>query len=239
MAQEPRRSSRICHEPESYEFLMTWDHDVLLIDNDEPTTYAKAMTGSDSEKWLEAMRYEMESMYANESAGKVCKLHQFIYGLKQVSRRWNLRIDYATKELGFIKNENEPCVYKKHETSDVHGIFLMLPSTLLEKEPLIPRTSHAGPIFDRAALCVRSYRTPPCSRVASAVLGHHLTMPPALIKMLTRKHLEDTVKVECLVLATMDPELQKQHENIVAYDMIIHLRQLYQEQARHERFEIS
>ncbi|PKI60372.1 hypothetical protein CRG98_019235 [Punica granatum] len=37
----------------------------------------------------------------------------------------------------------------------------------------------------------------------------------------------------------MDSELQKQHENMKAYDMIVHLRQLYQEQARHERFEIS
>ncbi|PKI51371.1 hypothetical protein CRG98_028232 [Punica granatum] len=37
----------------------------------------------------------------------------------------------------------------------------------------------------------------------------------------------------------MDLELQKQHENMRAHDMIVHLRQLYQEQARHERFEIS
>ncbi|PKI73799.1 hypothetical protein CRG98_005783 [Punica granatum] len=37
----------------------------------------------------------------------------------------------------------------------------------------------------------------------------------------------------------MDSELQKQHENMKAYDMIVHLRQLYQEQARHEGFEIS
>ncbi|PKI51197.1 hypothetical protein CRG98_028404 [Punica granatum] len=37
----------------------------------------------------------------------------------------------------------------------------------------------------------------------------------------------------------MDPELQKQHEHMEAYDMIVHLRQLYQEQARHERFDVS
>ncbi|PKI74525.1 hypothetical protein CRG98_005067 [Punica granatum] len=37
----------------------------------------------------------------------------------------------------------------------------------------------------------------------------------------------------------MDPELQKQHENMGAYDMILHLRQLYQEQAWHERFDVS
>ena len=37
----------------------------------------------------------------------------------------------------------------------------------------------------------------------------------------------------------MNSELQKQHENMEAYDMIIHLRKLFQEKARHERYEVS
>ncbi|KAG8499027.1 hypothetical protein CXB51_005408 [Gossypium anomalum] len=37
----------------------------------------------------------------------------------------------------------------------------------------------------------------------------------------------------------MNPELQKQHEDMVAYDMIEHLKELYQGQARQERFDIS
>jgi hypothetical protein len=41
------------------------------------------------------------------------------------------------------------------------------------------------------------------------------------------------------MLATMNSELQKQHENMAAFDMIEHLKMLYQEQARHERFEVS
>ncbi|PKI69439.1 hypothetical protein CRG98_010142 [Punica granatum] len=63
---EPRRSSRIHHEPDRYGFLVTQDNNVLLIDNDEPTTYAEAVIGPDSEKWLEAMRSKMESMYTNQ-----------------------------------------------------------------------------------------------------------------------------------------------------------------------------
>ena len=34
----------------------------------------------------------------------------------------------------------------------------------------------------------------------------------------------------------MELELQKQMEDIEAYDMIIHLKEMFQEQARHERF---
>ena len=47
-----------------------------------------------------------------------------------------------------------------------------------------------------------------------------------------RKHLDDMVDVGCLMLATMNPELQKQHEDMVAYEMIEHLKELYQGQAR-------
>ena len=59
-----RRSSRAHHEPERYYgFLLTQDDDVMLIDNDEPLTYQDAMNSPDSERWLEAMKSELESMY--------------------------------------------------------------------------------------------------------------------------------------------------------------------------------
>ena len=44
---------------------MTQHGDVLLMDQDEPKTYQEAIKGLDSKKWLEAMRFEMESMYTN------------------------------------------------------------------------------------------------------------------------------------------------------------------------------
>ncbi|KAG8481016.1 hypothetical protein CXB51_025737 [Gossypium anomalum] len=49
-----------------------------------------------------------------------------------------------------------------------------------------------------------------------------------------KKHLDEMVDVGCLIPATMNPELQKQHEDMVAYDMIEHLKELYQGQARQE-----
>ena len=64
--QEPRRSGRIRHEIERYGFLITDDHDVLLMDQDEPTTYRDAINSSDSIKWLDAMKSEMKSMYDNQ-----------------------------------------------------------------------------------------------------------------------------------------------------------------------------
>src|SRR5665811_779560 len=55
---------------------------------------------------------------------KVYKLQRSIYGLKQVSRSWNIRFDEVISEHNFIKNEEEPCVYKKVSGSRV--VFLIL-----------------------------------------------------------------------------------------------------------------
>ncbi|XP_074559939.1 uncharacterized protein LOC141815992, partial [Curcuma longa] len=76
------------------------------------------------------------------------------------------------------------------------------------------------------------------------VLEQSIPEPPAPTatradKDAYKKHQDDALDVSCLMLATMNSELQKQHENMDAYGMVEHLKQLYQGQARHERFEVS
>ncbi|KAK9008932.1 hypothetical protein V6N11_080408 [Hibiscus sabdariffa] len=233
-----RRYLRERHEPERYEFLVTTHGDVILVDQDEPKTYQEAVASSDSEKWLEAMRSEMDSMSENqvwtlveppegikpiggkwvfkkktdmdgnvqtykgrlvakgfrqihgvdydetfspvamfksiqillavaafhdyeiwqmdvktaflngkleedvymtqlegfvtpENARKVCKLQRSIYGLEQASRSWNLRFNEAIQEFGFIRNEDEPCVYKKFSGSIVSFLILYVDDILI------------------------------------------------------------------------------------------------------------
>ncbi|MCQ7222035.1 DDE-type integrase/transposase/recombinase [Salmonella enterica] len=232
-----RRSDRIRRQPERYSFLLSDHGDVTLIE-DEPTSYQEAVMSPDSEKWLEAMRSEMDSMYTNQvwtlvdppegvkpigckwvfkrktdmeghthtykgrlvakgfkqihgidydetfspvamfksirimlaiaayhdyeiwqmdvktaflngnlledvymtqpegfvdpqHTGRVCKLQRSIYGLKQASRSWNLRFDDAIKQFGFIKNEDEPCVYKRVSGSTVVFLILYVDDILL------------------------------------------------------------------------------------------------------------
>ncbi|KAK8562299.1 hypothetical protein V6N12_010383 [Hibiscus sabdariffa] len=60
-----------------------------------------------------------------------------------------------------------------------------------------------------------------------------------LTKTKFKKHMDDMVDFGCLMLATMTLELQKQHENMVAYEMIQNLKEIYEEQARQERYETS
>ena len=65
IAQGLRRSGRICHELERYGFLITDNPSIVLMDQDEPTSYREAIESPNSAKWLGAMEAKMQSMYDN------------------------------------------------------------------------------------------------------------------------------------------------------------------------------
>ncbi|KAK9018928.1 hypothetical protein V6N11_033973 [Hibiscus sabdariffa] len=72
-----------------------------------------------------------EGFVTPKNAGKVCKLQRSIYGLKQASRSWNFRFNEAIQEFGFIRNEDEPCVYKKFSGSIVSFLILYVDDILI------------------------------------------------------------------------------------------------------------
>ena len=82
--QTPCRSFRTRHEPQRYGFLVTQSGDVILMDKDELTNYKEAMMEPESEKWLEAMTSEMESMYTNQ----VWTLVDPPEGIKPIGCKW-------------------------------------------------------------------------------------------------------------------------------------------------------
>ena len=57
---EPRRTTRTRTASEWYSNPVL---EVMLLDNNEPTSYGEAMVGPDSDKWLEAIKSERRSMY--------------------------------------------------------------------------------------------------------------------------------------------------------------------------------
>ena len=56
----------------------------FLIEDDEPTSYEEAMCDIDSERWLMAMKSEMDSMYDN----KVWTLVEPPEGIKPIGCKW-------------------------------------------------------------------------------------------------------------------------------------------------------
>jgi hypothetical protein len=73
VAPAPRRSERLRNAS-----------NVLLLDNDEPLTYAEAMVDPDSELWLEAMRSELKSMDDNQ----VWNLVDLPNGARTIECKW-------------------------------------------------------------------------------------------------------------------------------------------------------
>ena len=60
-----------------------------------------------------------------KSAGKVCKLLESTYGLKQASRSWNIRFDEEVKKLDFVRYKEEPYVYRKTSGSAIAFLNLI------------------------------------------------------------------------------------------------------------------
>ena len=81
----------------------------------------------------------LEDVYMTQPEGfvdpkypnRVCKLQRSIYGLKKTSQSWNLHFDEAVKEFGFMKNEDEPCVYKKVSGSAIFFLVMYVDDILL------------------------------------------------------------------------------------------------------------
>ena len=78
---ELRRSTRTRTAPEWYGNPVL---DEMLLDNDEPTNYEEAMMSPNSNKWLEAMKSEIGSMYENQ----VWTLVDLPDGRKAVENKW-------------------------------------------------------------------------------------------------------------------------------------------------------
>ena len=68
---------------------------------------------------------------------KMCKLQRFIYGLKQASRSWNMHFDKVIKIYGFVKNEEESCIYKWANSPAVIFLILYVNDILLIRNDIL------------------------------------------------------------------------------------------------------
>ncbi|KAL0440307.1 UNVERIFIED_CONTAM: hypothetical protein Slati_2513700 [Sesamum latifolium] len=80
-----------------------------------------------------------EEIFMDQSEGftavgeeqKVCRFQKSIYGLKQASRSWNTRFDEVIGGYDFIKNDYDPCIYKKISGSSVAYLVLYVDDILV------------------------------------------------------------------------------------------------------------
>ena len=62
---------------------------------------------------------------------KVYKLQRSIYGLKQACQSWNMHFDKVIKMYGFVKNGEEPYIYKWANDPVMVFLVLYMDDTLL------------------------------------------------------------------------------------------------------------
>ena len=70
--------------PFMYGFIIENDNTTYIIENDKPTTYSKAVMSSDSDKWLNAMKSKIDSMYANQ----IWTLVDELQGVTLIGCKW-------------------------------------------------------------------------------------------------------------------------------------------------------
>nr|GEV51365.1 hypothetical protein [Tanacetum cinerariifolium] len=154
------RRSEITHRAPNRLCLNVKAEEHSLGDLNEPTSYKAVMLDLESNKWIDAMNAEIQSMIDNKKMDvktaflngyldediymvqpegfvnhkhprKVCKLQRSIYGLRQASRSWNKRFDDDLKKFGFAQNLDEPCVYQKASRSNVTFLILYVDDIII------------------------------------------------------------------------------------------------------------
>ena len=97
LLQEPRRSSRVRSAPEWYGNPVL---KVMLLDHDKPTNYEEAMMSPDYERWREAIKSDIESMYED----KVWTLVDFPDDRQAIRNKWIFkRKTYADSSVTIYK----------------------------------------------------------------------------------------------------------------------------------------
>ncbi|KAL8147684.1 hypothetical protein AgCh_005128 [Apium graveolens] len=143
-----RRTGKVSRQPERYYGLVSKnDNELSIIDDDDPAPEGVNPIGC---KWVYKRKIGADGQvetYKARLVAKGFKQRQGIdfdetfspvallksirillgiaayhdYEIWKASRRWNIRFDETIKEFGFIKNIDEPCVYKKVSGSEDLG----------------------------------------------------------------------------------------------------------------------
>ena len=79
-----QRSNRVRNVPLRYDFVIENDNTPHIIENDDPTIYSEAVMSNDSDKWLEAMKFEIDFIYVNQ----VWTLIDASEGVTSIDYKW-------------------------------------------------------------------------------------------------------------------------------------------------------
>ncbi|KAK1619043.1 hypothetical protein QYE76_024560 [Lolium multiflorum] len=137
---EPRRSTRERATPDWYDPCLN----VMIVDNndEDPATYEEAMMSPDSNKWQEAMKSEMGSMYDN----KVWTLVDLLDSRKAVKNKWIFKrktdADGSSRPRGGGKVKPSS---RRHRDEDEQEEIVSARTTKRQREAAAGKRTAQGP----------------------------------------------------------------------------------------------
>lgn len=67
----------------------------------------------------------------DDGSGRVCKLNKSLYGLKQASRQWNVKLNCVLETAGFVRCKKDSCVYVRRNEKSLVVIAVYVDDLLL------------------------------------------------------------------------------------------------------------
>ncbi|KAK1607739.1 hypothetical protein QYE76_031412 [Lolium multiflorum] len=166
IATEPRRSTRERATPDWYDPCLN----VMIVDNndEDPATYEEAMMSPDSNKWQEAMKSEMGSMYDN----KVWTLVDLPDSRKAVENKWIFKRKTDADDLETNTWGSTYIMRGQGEGPATRTTKVAAP--LSGRRPLSPNPSHPAPpphpARSSADFSTTTDTTPSCCRIQEELL---------------------------------------------------------------------
>ncbi|XP_039001337.1 uncharacterized mitochondrial protein AtMg00810-like [Hibiscus syriacus] len=82
--------------------------------------------------------------FCSQGESKVCRLHKSLYGLKQASRKWNLKLTKALLEAGYMQSKYDYLMFTKQQGSDIVVLLIYVDDLLItgSSEKLIAELKH-------------------------------------------------------------------------------------------------
>lgn len=96
----------------------------------------------------------------SDGSNKVCKLNKPIYGLKQASREWNVKLEKTLKSAGLTQSSIDPCVYFKIQNGKMLFIGIYVDDLMIfDNDPKLRSQikSHLMAKFEMKDLGVAKY----------------------------------------------------------------------------------
>lgn len=67
----------------------------------------------------------------DDGTGKVCKLSKSLYGLKQASRNWNIKLNDVLQRAGFVRCKSDACIYVRRANKSMVVVAVYVDDLLI------------------------------------------------------------------------------------------------------------